>query len=78
MVTDAEAMAEGEGPLAAREDGVAAIPKKDVHRLEEIWPAMLPQGNLPSGHARGVNHPLDSIGQPEGVEAWGIDDNEEL
>jgi hypothetical protein len=36
VVADAEAMAKGEGPLAAGEDGVAAHSKEDVHRPEEI------------------------------------------
>jgi hypothetical protein len=36
-------MAEGKGPPAAGEDGDAAVPKEDVHRPEEIWPALLPQ-----------------------------------
>jgi hypothetical protein len=36
VVADAEAMAEGEGPPAAREDGIAAHPEEDVHRPEEI------------------------------------------
>jgi hypothetical protein len=44
-------VAEGESPPAAREDGDATIPKEDVHRPEEIWPALLPQGNLPGGRA---------------------------
>jgi hypothetical protein len=33
-------MAEGEGPPAAGEDGVAAHSKEDVHRPEEIWPLL--------------------------------------
>jgi hypothetical protein len=45
---------------------------------EEIWPALLPQSNLPSGRAGGVNHPPDCVGQPKGVEAPGVDDDEEL
>jgi hypothetical protein len=44
-------MAEGKCPPAAEEDGVAAVPKEDVHRPEEIWPALFPQGNLPGGRA---------------------------
>jgi hypothetical protein len=69
VVADMEAMAEGEGPPAAGEDGVATHPEEDVHRPEEVWPALLPQGNLPGGRAGGVNHPPDDVGQPEGVEA---------
>jgi hypothetical protein len=51
VVTDAEAMAEGEGPTATGEDGTAAHPEEDVYRPEEIWPALLPQSNLPGGRA---------------------------
>jgi hypothetical protein len=40
-------MAEGEGPPAAREDGVAAPSEEDVHRPEEIWPALLPRAISP-------------------------------
>jgi hypothetical protein len=36
------------------------------------------QSNLPSGRAGGVNHPPDCVRQPEGAEARGIDDDEEL
>jgi hypothetical protein len=78
VVADVEAMAEGEGLPTAGEDGVAARSEEDVHRPEEIWPALLPQSNLPGGRARGVNHPPDCVGQPEGVEARSIDDDEEL
>jgi hypothetical protein len=71
-------MAEGEGPPAAGEDGIATCPEEDVHRPEEIWPTLLPQSNLPGGRARGVNHPPDCVGQSEGAEARGVDDDEEL
>jgi hypothetical protein len=78
VVTDAKAMAVGEGPLVAGQDGIAACPEEDVHRPEEIWPALLPQSNHPGGHAGGVNHPPDYVGQLEGGEAWGVDNNKEL
>jgi hypothetical protein len=78
VVTDAEAMVEGKSPPTLGEDGVAARSEEDVHRPEEIWPALLPQGDLPGGCPRGVDHPPDCVGQPEGVEALDVDDDEEL
>jgi hypothetical protein len=78
VVTNVEAMAEGEGPPAAGKDGTTARPEEDVYRPEEIWPALFPQSDLPGDRAGGVNHPLDAIEQPEGAEARGVDDDEEL
>jgi hypothetical protein len=43
VVTDVEAVAEGEGPPAPGENGIAVRSKEDVHRPEEIWPALLHQ-----------------------------------
>jgi hypothetical protein len=40
VVADAEAVAVGKGPLAPREDGIAARSKDDVNRPEELWPAL--------------------------------------
>jgi hypothetical protein len=37
-----------------------------------------PQSDLPGGRTGGVNHPSDGIEQPEGAEAQGVDDDEEL
>jgi hypothetical protein len=71
-------MAEGESPPAPGEEGVAARSEEDVHRPEEIWPALLPQGDLPGGCAGGVDYPLDCVGESEGVEAPDVDDDEEL
>jgi hypothetical protein len=34
-------MAEGESPPVSGEDGVAARSEDDVHRPEELWPALL-------------------------------------
>jgi hypothetical protein len=78
VVADAEAMAEGESPPAPKEDGVAAHSKEDVHRPEEIWPALHPQGDLPGGCAGGIDYPPDYVGELEGFEAPDIDDDEEL
>jgi hypothetical protein len=78
VVTDAEAVVEGESPLAQGEDGVAARSEDDVYRPEELWPALLHQHDLSGGSARGVDHPSDRVGQPEGGEALGVDDDEEL
>jgi hypothetical protein len=78
VVADAEAVAEGESPLASGEDGIAARSKDDVHRPEELWLALLHQRDLSGGSARGIDHPSDCVGQPKGVEALGIDDDEEL
>jgi hypothetical protein len=78
VVADAEAMAEGEGPPVPREDGVAARSEEDVHMPEEIWPALLPQGNLPGGYAGGIDYPLDCVREPEGVEAPDVNDDKEL
>jgi hypothetical protein len=65
-------MAEGKSPPVPREDGIPARSEADAHRLEEIWPALLPQA------ASDVDYSPDCVGQPEGVEAPGVDDNEEL
>jgi hypothetical protein len=62
VVANAEAMAEGEGPPATGEDGIAAHSEEDVRRPDEIWPALLPQSNLSGGRAGGVNHPPDRVG----------------
>jgi hypothetical protein len=78
VVTDAEAMAKGEGPPALEEDGIAVRSEENVHRPEEIWPALLHQCNLSGGSTGGVNHPPDRVGQPEGVEAQDVEDDEEL
>jgi hypothetical protein len=78
VVADVEAMAKGEGPLAPGEDGIAARSKEDVHRPEEIWPALLHQRDLSGGSAGGVNHPPDCVGQLEGVKAQDVEDDEEL
>jgi hypothetical protein len=45
---------------------------------EEIWPALLRQRDLSRGSVGGVDHPPDCVGQPEGVEALDVDDDEEL
>jgi hypothetical protein len=50
----------------------------DVHRPEEIWPAMLHQHNLSGGSAGGVDRPPDCAGQPEGVEAQHVEGDEEF
>jgi hypothetical protein len=78
VVTNAEAVAEGKGPPAPEEDGVAARSGDDVNRPEELWPALLHQRDLSGGSAGGVDYPPDCIGQPEGDEAPGVDDDEEL
>jgi hypothetical protein len=78
VVTDAEAVAVGKGPLAPGEDGIAARSKDDVNRLEELWPALLHQHDLSGGSAGGVDYPPDCVGQPEGDEAPGINGDEEL
>jgi hypothetical protein len=36
VVTDVEAVAEGKGPLAPGEDGIAARSEDDVNRPEEL------------------------------------------
>jgi hypothetical protein len=41
VVADAEAVAEGECPLAPREDGIAGRSEDDVNRPEELWLALL-------------------------------------
>jgi hypothetical protein len=41
-----EAVVEGESPPVPREDGIAAHSEDDVHKLEEIWPALLRQRDL--------------------------------
>jgi hypothetical protein len=41
-------MDEGEGPPVAGEDGVAAVSKEDVHRPEQIWPALFPRAISPT------------------------------
>jgi hypothetical protein len=51
VVADAEAVAEGEGPLVPGEDGIAVRSKEDVHKPEEIWPALLHQRDLSRGSA---------------------------
>jgi hypothetical protein len=78
VVTDAEAMAKGKSPLAPGEDGVASRSEDDVHRLEEIWSALLRQRDLSRGSVGGVDHPLNCVGQLEGVEALDVDDDKEL
>jgi hypothetical protein len=52
VVADAEAVAEGRGPPALGEDGIAARSKDDVNRLEELWPALLHQHDLSGGSVR--------------------------
>jgi hypothetical protein len=78
VVADVEAVAEGESPLAPREDGIAARSEDDVHRPEEIWPALLCQCDLFRGSAGGIDHPPDCVRQLEGVKALDIDDDEAL
>jgi hypothetical protein len=78
VVADTEAMAEGEIPPMSGEDGVAARSEDDVHRPEELWPALLHQHDLTRGSAGGVDYPPDCVGQPEGDEALGVKDDEEL
>jgi hypothetical protein len=39
---------------------------------------LLHQRDLSGGSTGGVDHPPDCVGQPEGVEALGVDDDEEL
>jgi hypothetical protein len=41
-------------------------------------PALLHQRDLSGGSGGGVDHPPDCVGQPEGVEALGVNDDEEL
>jgi hypothetical protein len=60
------------------EDGVAARSEDDVNRPEGLWPARLHQHDLSRGSAGGVDYPPDCVGQPEGFEAPGVDDDEEL
>jgi hypothetical protein len=67
-----------EGPPVPGEDGIAIRSKEDVHRAEEIWPALLHQRDLSGGSAGGVDHPLDCVGQPKGVKAQDVEDDEEL
>jgi hypothetical protein len=42
VVPDAEAVAEGKGPLVPEEVGIATRSEDDVNRPEELWPALLP------------------------------------
>jgi hypothetical protein len=62
VVTDAEAVAEGESPLASGEDGVAARSEDDVHRPEELWLALLHQHDLTRGSTGGIDHSPDYVG----------------
>jgi hypothetical protein len=62
VVTNTEVMAEGESPLAFGEDGVAARSEDDVHRPEELWPALLHQHDLTRGSVGGADHPPDCVG----------------
>jgi hypothetical protein len=78
VVTDTEVVAEGKGPPVPREDGISAHSKDDINRPEELWPALLHQHDLSRGSVRGVDYPLDYIGQPEGDEALGINGDEDL
>jgi hypothetical protein len=78
VVTDMEAVAEGESTLVFGEDGVAARFENDVNRPEELWPALLHQRDLSGGSAGGVDHPPDCVGQLEGVKALGVNDDEQL
>jgi hypothetical protein len=55
VVTNAEAVAEGKGPPAPGEDGVAACSEDDVNRPEELWPALLHQRDLSEGSAGGID-----------------------
>jgi hypothetical protein len=76
VVADMEMVAEGKGPLAPVEDGVHA--EDDVHRLDQLWPALLHQRDLADAEARGGDRPPDRIGQLEGDEGPIPDDDEEL
>jgi hypothetical protein len=73
-----EVVAEGESPLAPGEDGVATHAEDDVHRPDQVWPALLHQHDLANGEAGSGDRPSNCLGQPEGGEALVLDDDEEL
>jgi hypothetical protein len=66
VVADAEAVAEGEGPLAPGKNGIAVRSKEDVHRPEEIWPVLLHQRDLSGGRAGGRRSPSELRWAAEG------------
>jgi hypothetical protein len=78
MVADAEAVAEGKGPPAPGEDGIAARSEDDVNRPEELWPALLHQHDLSGRSAGGIDYPPNCVRQPEGDEALGVDGDDKL
>jgi hypothetical protein len=71
-------VAEGESPPAPGEDGAAAHAKDDVHRLDQLWPALLHQRDLADGEAWGREHPLFHLRQAKGGEALVLDDDKQL